>query len=93
MVVLRKGRLMMAHTGDCRAVLGTMVDSDEGICGQALTAVDLTRDHSLEDSITEVPRILAAGAWVRPRVDDPYTPARVYRDEHNLRKGPGLAMA
>ena len=90
-LLLRHGRLLLAHCGDCRAVLGTLAGDDE----ESLHAVELTRDHKLDSSSPgEVERVLAAGAWIRPGRLEPYfLPPRVFADEHCLSKGPGLTMA
>lgn len=88
-VLLNAGRLVMAHVGDCRAVLGTR-DVDDG----KVVAVELTKDHKLEDHPREVMRIHRAGSFIRPSQEVPYfLPARIFADKDNLRKGPGLTMA
>jgi len=87
-VLLRAGRLITAHTGDCRAVLGSVIESS----GQ-LEAVELTRDHKLED-VAEAKRILQTGAWIKPMLEEPFfSPARVYRDQSRPVLGPGLTMS
>lgn len=86
-VVLRKGRALMAHAGDCRAILGTLDESGAGI------VVDLTDDHKLETA-SERERIEATGAWIKPAEEEPYfSPARVYADQNNPKAGPGLTMS
>ena len=91
-ILLRAGRLAIAHCGDCRAVLGTLDDEPSG-GGGSLVSLALTQDHKLEDE-DEAPRILATGAWIRPSVEEPFfTPARIFKDEANPRAGPGLTMA
>ena len=89
-VILRRGRLTMAWAGDCRAIMGTR---DEA-AGGALTCVELTKDHKLEDQGTEQHRIEATGAFIRPTVEEPYySPARVFADRTNPKQGPGLTMS
>lgn len=75
--------LLLAHTGDSRAVLGR-----QGVGGEGLTAVDLTVDHkaSLE---AEQARITQAGGVVR-RGGAGDTNSRVYV-RNTLH--PGLAMS
>jgi len=86
-ILLRQGRAVMAHAGDCRAVLGTLDDDGR------LVSVDLTEDHKLELE-HEKARIEATGAWIKPMEDGEfYAPARVYRDRNNRRLGPGLTMS
>lgn len=87
MLLLRRGKMILGHAGDARAILGT---TDEG--GKP-TVVELTHDHKLEDE-EERARIEGLGGWIRPHEDEPYfTPARVYADKSNPRKGPGLTMS
>ena len=82
-VLLRGGRAIVAHTGDCRAVLGTLTGEF-----RELTAVDLTDDHKLETQC-ERDRIEGLGAFIKPAQHEPYfTPARVYADAADRRKGP-----
>ena len=86
--LLGRGRLTVAHSGDCRAVLGTMDTSS-----QKLKTVELTHDHKLEDP-EEAKRLAACGAYVRPTIEEPYfSPARVYKDATKPSLGPGLTMA
>lgn len=95
-VILRRGRLLIAHAGDCRAVLGTLgVPSGAEGTDQAkeLIAVDLTHDHKLEDP-KEATRIEACGGYIRPAQEEPYfAPSRVFADAKKFSKGPGLSMA
>lgn len=93
--LLRRGHLLVAHAGDCRAVLGRAVDGGGGGGGDGggVTAVELTEDHTLEVP-AEAARIAETGAWIRPRVDEPYfAPARLFFDATDPTKGPGLTMA
>ena len=86
-MVLRQGRVLLAHSGDCRAVMGT--HDAEG----KLVSVELTHDHKLENP-EEKARIEAAGGWIKPSEVEPYfAPARVYKDKKNRRLGPGLTMS
>ena len=86
-MVLRQGRVLLAHSGDCRAVLGT--HNAEG----KLVSVELTHDHKLENP-EEKTRIEAAGGWIKPSEVEPYfAPARVYKDKKNRKLGPGLTMS
>jgi len=89
-LLLHDRRLWCAGAGDCRAVLGMLLP-DEGD-GPLLEAERLSRDHKPDDPDERV-RIEACGAGVRPGCDDPFEPARVYRDVAAPRKGPGLAMS
>jgi len=86
-LLLRRGRAIVGHSGDCRAVLGTL--DEEGKC----VAVNLTEDHKLENP-GERERIEATGAWIKPAQEDPYfVPSRVYASRENRRLGPGLTMS
>ena len=86
-MVLRQGRVLLAHSGDCRAVMGT--HDAEG----KLVSVELTHDHKLENP-EEKARIEAAGGWIKPSEVEPYfAPARVYKDKKNRKLGPGLTMS
>ncbi len=86
-LLLRRRTMMLAHVGDCRAVLGTL-DEAAG----KLVHVELTRDHKLQDE--EAQRVLATGAWIRPMVEQPYfMPARVYASQADPLRGPGLTMS
>ena len=86
-MLLRRGRMMIAHAGDARAILGTT-----GEDGSLLT-VDLTADHKLELP-EERARIEATGAYIRPGQETPYfKPSRVYVDAANPCAGPGLTMS
>jgi len=85
-VLLRLRRLITAHAGDCRAVLGTLDEAG------SLHPHDLTRDHKLADE--EAERVRKCGGWIRPMREEPFLePARVYTRQDNQRAGPGLAMA
>jgi len=85
-VLLRLRRLITAHAGDCRAVLGTLDEAG------SLYPHDLTRDHKLMDE--EAERVRKCGGWIRPMREEPFLePARVYARQDNQRAGPGLAMA
>jgi len=85
-IILRRGRAIMAHAGDCRAVLVTVTDG-------MTVGTDLTHDHKLELP-AERERIEATGAYIRPGFDEPYfMPSRVYKSELNPRQGPGLTMS
>jgi serine/threonine protein phosphatase PrpC len=89
-LLLHGNRLWVAGAGDCRAVLGAVDDKT----GQ-LYAIRLSLDHKPTDP-QELARITAAGACVWEGVKDHeegYEPPRVYRDLHNRRLGPGLAMS
>jgi len=85
-LLLRHRRFIIAHVGDCRAVLGTL--GNDG----TLHHVELSKDHKLEDE--EAQRVLQTGAWIRPKMELPYfAPARVYASQENPRGGPGLTMS
>ena len=87
-MVLRHGKACLAWAGDCRAIMGTADDAGQLVC------VELTHDHKLEDGGEEQHRIEATGAFIRPTQEEPYfSPARVYADRTNPRKGPGLTMS
>ena len=86
-LLLRRGRMILAHAGDSRAIMGTLGDGGE------VQVVELTHDHKLEDP-GERARIEATGAWIKPQQEQPYfVPARVYKDEKARHKGPGLTMS
>ena len=87
-LMLCAGRILVAHAGDCRAVLGS---EQEGV---GLQCVELTIDHKLELE-DEARRIQATGAWIRPMIatEDDYRPSRVYADRSDPRRGPGLSMS
>jgi len=93
LMVLRQARLSVAHTGDCRAVLGTFVDGK-------LFAEDLTVDHSPGEA-GEAARLEAFGAYVQKakekETDGYFEPARLYRRDASRPggrgTGPGLAMS
>ena len=73
-LLLRHRRFIIAHVGDCRAVLGTL--GNDG----TLHHVELSKDHKLEDE--EAQRVLQTGAWIRPKMELPYfAPARVYASQ------------
>eukprot|EP00325_Prymnesiales_sp_UTEX-LB-985_P021017 CAMPEP_0174718570 /NCGR_PEP_ID=MMETSP1094-20130205/29363_1 /TAXON_ID=156173 /ORGANISM="Chrysochromulina brevifilum, Strain UTEX LB 985" /LENGTH=348 /DNA_ID=CAMNT_0015918707 /DNA_START=195 /DNA_END=1242 /DNA_ORIENTATION=- len=88
-LVLRKGKAILAHTGDCRAVMGTLDEHGK------YTALALTEDHKLETP-NERERIEATGAYIKPASvqDGVFRPARVYVQEEDHRSlGPGLTMS
>lgn len=93
LMVLRDARLSVAHTGDCRAVLGTFVDGK-------LLAEALTVDHSPGEP-NEAARLQAFGAYVQrgkeKETDGYFEPARLYRRDASRPSGrgsgPGLAMS
>ena len=91
-LVLRAGRLSLAHAGDCRAVLGSESHASGGHdASVAFDAIELTEDHAAE---AEAERLAAAGAMVRVARHEPYyEPARVYADLERPWQGPGLAMS
>jgi serine/threonine protein phosphatase PrpC len=100
-VILRRSRLIVAHAGDCRAVLGRLEPSSKHVAvGEApgkvkfeLTAVELTHDHKLETP-EEAARIRSCGGFIRPAMEEPYyAPARVFKDLNKPSKGPGLTMS
>ena len=77
-----------ANAGDCRVVMGVR----RGGKGGELEAVRLSIDHK-PDTPSEMARVHACGAYVSPAKTSPFEPARLYRDRHRLRLGPGLAMS
>ena len=91
-LVVRAGRLSVAHAGDCRAVLGAESHPSGGLdASVAFEAVELTEDHAIE---AEAARLAAAGAMVRgARYEPYYEPARAYADLARPWEGPGLAMS
>tara|TARA_B100000795_G_scaffold31464_1_gene20741 strand:- start:152 stop:718 length:567 start_codon:yes stop_codon:yes gene_type:complete len=84
-VLLHGHRMWTANAGDCRVVMGVRR-------GGKLEALRLSVDHKPDDP-SEMQRVQACGAHVSPGKTDPFEPARLYRDKHKLRLGPGLAMS
>jgi len=82
--------LFVASVGDCRCVLGT-TDEDG-----ALANIQLSTDHKC-DLPGEQARIECKGGYVRPGSKDPddsdFVPARMYEDEDQLSRGPGLCVS
>jgi len=79
--------MTVAHTGDCRAILGTT--SSEG----ELEVTALTLDHKPDDP-EEQRRIESYGGYVRPEQTEPYyNPSRVFANRSQPQLGPGLSMA
>jgi len=93
LMVLRNARLSVAHTGDCRAVLGTFADGK-------LFAEALTVDHS-PGAASELARLEAFGAYVQQGKTQEshgyFEPARLFRRDDSRPggkgAGPGLAMS
>ena len=77
-LLICEGHLMMAHSGDCRAVLGTLTKrgmapsraSSRSSPTVDLETIELTRDHKLDDD-KESRRILSTGAWSESPARDP----------------------
>lgn len=82
-------QLWIGGVGDCRAILGTS-DVNGGIITQPLSV-----DHAV-DLPAERTRMEAAGGHIREGFHDEdgeYLAAKVYEDEYNERKGPGLSVS
>ena len=88
---LRDGILWVAGAGDCTCVLGSTVEGTE----PRWVAKQLTTDHKC-DSPIEKARIESLGGWVCPAEYEDgelVAPARMFEDQNNRMKGPGLAMS
>lgn len=86
-VLFRNRRLLLAHVGDCRAVLGFLQEESGCLC-----ELDLTKDHKLVDE--EAERVRRCGGWIRPMREAPYfQPPRVYAKQDDPSAGPGLTMS
>lgn len=102
-VLFRLRRLIIAHAGDCRVVLGMREASthDEGgeeEAGPTFRPLDLTADHKLSGE--EAERVRRSGGWISEPIDETgsdfehcFEPSRVYVGEGKRHLGPGLTMS